>query len=198
MPICFKQANMSTTLIDLMAKKEGMNTLPKVDPNTQSISGKDEQEVNLLSQAAITAVLAAFYKYSRDENNAEAILENNEIMDWPDKLFGNNKSSLVVKIASYAGVGAAQAKSKVYKVIADFIQVIQEVVKDNSGKSVKSVLTEERSNILLHLPAVLGIGKMIDDSTLDDRTNKMEGPVSGLMHTIEKTFAGSDNTGGNN
>ena len=189
---------MSTTIIDLMAKKEGMDTLPKIDPNTQSISAKEGQEVNLLSQAGISSVLAAFYKYSRDENNAEAILQSNEITEWPDKLFGHNKSNLIVKIASYAGVSAAQAKAKVNKVIADFIQVIKEVVNDSSGKSVKSILTEERSNILLHLPAVLGIGKMIDDTTLDDRTNKMEGPVSGLMHTIEKTFAGSDNNNGGN
>lgn len=189
---------MSTTIIDMMANKEGMDTLPKVDPNTQSNSSEEGPEVNLLSQAAITSVLAAFYKYSRDENSAEAILQANEIMEWPDKLFGHNKSNLVVKIASYAGVSAAQAKAKVIKVIADFIQVIKEVINDNAGKSVKSVLTEERNNILLHLPAVLGIGKMIDDTTLDDRTNKMEGPVSGLMHAIEKTFAGSDNTKGNN
>lgn len=186
---------MSTTIIDLLAKKEGMETLPKIDPNTQSILPKEGQDVNLLSQAAITSVLAAFYKYSREENNAEAILQSNEIMEWPDKLFGHNKSNLVVKIAAYADVSAAQAKAKLSKVIADFIQVIKEVVKDNAGKSVRNVLTEERNNILLHLPAVLGVGKMIDDTTLDDRTNKMEGPVSGLMHAIEKTFAGSDNTG---
>jgi hypothetical protein len=188
---------MSTHIIDLMAKKEGMVTLPKVDPNTQSISPKDEEITYLLPQAAIASVLAAFYKYSRDENNAATILQSNDIMEWPDKLFGHNKSNLVVKIAAYAGVSSAQAKTKINKVIADFIQVLKEVATEDTGKSVKNILTAERSNILLHLPAVLGIGKMIDDTTLDDRTNKMEGPVSGLMHKIEKTFAGSDNPSDN-
>ena len=183
---------MSTKIIDMLAQREGMSSLPKVDPNTQSISPKDGQDTNLLSQAAISSVLAAFYKYSRDESNAENILGQNDISEWPEKLFGHNKSNLIVKIASYSGASDMQAKTKINKVIADFLQVIKELAPDNSGKTVKNLLTEERHGILAHLPAVIGLGKLLDDTTLDDRTNKMEGPISGLMHKIEKTFAGSD------
>jgi len=40
----------------------------------------------------------------------------------------------------------------------------------------------------------LQIGKLLNDSTLDDRTNKMEGPISGLMHAIEKKFSDASET----
>ena len=31
---------------------------------------------------------------------------------------------------------------------------------------------------------------LLNDDSLDDRTNKMEGPISNLMHTIENKFSG--------
>jgi hypothetical protein len=32
----------------------------------------------------------------------------------------------------------------------------------------------------------------LQDETIDDRTNKMEGPISNLMHNIEKGFSSAD------
>ena len=49
-----------------------------------------------------------------------------------------------------------------------------------------------RHIILSHLPGAIEIGSILNDNTLDDRTNKMNGPVSGIMHSIEKTFASTD------
>jgi hypothetical protein len=46
---------------------------------------------------------------------------------------------------------------------------------------------------LIYLPGYLQIGQALRDETLDDRTNKMEGPVSGFMHSVEKVFSSSSN-----
>jgi len=34
------------------------------------------------------------------------------------------------------------------------------------------------------------MGDILNDDTLDDRTNKMEGPISNFMHSIENKFSG--------
>jgi hypothetical protein len=38
------------------------------------------------------------------------------------------------------------------------------------------------------------MGKLLDDPALDDRTNKMEGPVSSFLHWIEDLMAPEDKT----
>lgn len=50
---------------------------------------------------------------------------------------------------------------------------------------------EQRSNILKHLPVELHAGELLSDPAMDDKTNKMEGPMSGMMHTVEKIFSSS-------
>jgi len=46
-------------------------------------------------------------------------------------------------------------------------------------------MNSQRHTILSHLPAVLKIGDTLNEETFDDRTNKMEGPVSSFLHKIE-------------
>lgn len=72
------------------------------------------------------------------------------------------------------------------------VNILNEDLPNQDGKSIKKYFTRQRNNILQHLPADIKIGNILNDNTLDDRTNKMAGPLSGLMHTIEKTFASTD------
>jgi hypothetical protein len=41
----------------------------------------------------------------------------------------------------------------------------------------------------LYLPEALHMGDLLHDDTLDDNTNKMEGPVSSLMRNIGSVFS---------
>jgi hypothetical protein len=50
----------------------------------------------------------------------------------------------------------------------------------------------QRNNILPFLPAELQMGELLHDNTLDDRTNKMEGPVSSIMRAIGGGFSNED------
>jgi hypothetical protein len=41
----------------------------------------------------------------------------------------------------------------------------------------------------LYLPAELNMGGLLDDDSLDDQANKMEGPISSLAHRIGAAFS---------
>jgi hypothetical protein len=63
---------------------------------------------------------------------------------------------------------------------------------EKTASSVKTFLADQRHNILVHLPASLQIGEAMQDDTIDDRTHKMEGPISNHMHWLEKFFPSTD------
>jgi hypothetical protein len=46
-------------------------------------------------------------------------------------------------------------------------------------------MNSQRHSILSHLPAAMKMGDVLNEETFDDRTNKMEGPVSSFLHRIE-------------
>lgn len=183
---------MALDLIQLLAQKDGISALPKIDPNTQDISSDAEVYTDKLSQAAIPAVLVGLYQYTRDEHRAEDILDTDFIDRWREEIFGTGSGELVAKIADYSGATLEEVNARLNNVFDNSIQLIKENINEESGISVKKIFTEARTNILSHLPAAIGMGELLNDNSLDDRTNKMEGPVSNLMHKIEKTFAGTE------
>ena len=73
------------------------------------------------------------------------------------------------------------------------VSVVKEnISKEESDSAVRQFLIDQRNNILVYLPAELQLGNVLDDNTLDDRTNKMEGPVSGFMHRVENLLSKGD------
>jgi hypothetical protein len=63
---------------------------------------------------------------------------------------------------------------------------------NNETATIQKILVSQRHNILTYLPPEMQLGKALQDNSMDDRTNKMEGPVSDLMHFFEKVFAGGE------
>jgi len=181
-------------IVDILQESAGFDPLQKIDPNTQDADKTKMTKTDLLGQAVIPAVLVGLYKYSRDENNANDILRKDISSDWATLIFGENKPSVSKEVADYAGIPAEEANIELKCITEMAVEKIRENLGENGdGVQVKKFLTDQRNNILLYLPAALQIGDMIHDPTLDDRTNKMQGPVSNAMHKIEKIFAGSDN-----
>ena len=181
-------------IVDILQESAGFDPLQKIDPNTQDADKTKMTKTDLLGQAAIPAVLVGLYKYSRDENNANDIIRKDITSDWANVIFGENKSSVSKEVADYAGIPSDEANIELKCITEMAVEKIRETVGENADSvQVKKFFTDQRNNILLYLPAALQIGDMIHDPTLDDRTNKMEGPVSNAMHKIEKIFAGSDN-----
>ena len=182
-------------IIEEVQKASGHATVQKIDPNTQAPKAQNESLPSQLSQAVVPVILTGLYKYTRSEEHAKNILRGNNATNttWTDEIFGNQSDDIVSHVASYAHVGKEQAETA----MDDAAQGAMRVTKDKLGNNataagVSNFFKDHRSEILKHLPAALQLGYLINDNTLDDRTNKMEGPMSGIMHTFEKLFSDSD------
>lgn len=182
---------MTTNLVEIVQKNLQYPELSKIDPNTQDIKKKEaHSSIDNLAQAAIPAVLTALYKLSRNDEGSLKILNAGSTGDSLAILFNDKEKEVVEKIAQYAGVSANQAESHLENIADESIRVITEHAgKDPGPQKLKQFLNDQRHNILVYLPAALNLGDLLKDESLDDKTNKMEGPVSNFMHKIENILS---------
>lgn len=187
---------MTGTFMDQVQQALGIPPLQKIDPNTQDIDHKaaGTGAATPLQQAVVSAVLTAMYKLSRSSSGAEAIIRENSSTNWVSLLFGPQADVLVARIAAYAVASPRSVEDEI-----NFAgEKIAGLARSGSagptkGDGISAYFKGQRNEILHHLPAALQLGSLLDDDTIDDRTNKMDGPVSGLMHSIEKIFSGTKN-----
>jgi hypothetical protein len=183
---------MSTALIDFIQKKMDYPPLEKVDPVDHEVKNDENRSSRArLAQAAIPAVLAGIHKITRTENGRETILFNDLDGHRLDTIFGDKKWEAVDKVAHYANVPAEEAEKNMEDIAAEAILGINEsVIANPTHEAVIEFMAQQRHSILVYLPAVMQLGNLLEDDSLDDRTNKMEGPMSNLMHSIENNFSG--------
>lgn len=182
---------MSVNLIDTLQKNLNYPPLQKIDPNTQEVVVDDSKpDEHRFSQAVIPAVLTGLYKYSTTDEGAENILSGDISTDWVNTIFGNTANEVAQKIAAYSFLPVEQSKARMNDIAGEAVRIIRENVKDGGTKmDVKDFMSGQRNNILLFLPEALHMGELLNDDTLDDNTNKMEGPISSLMHKIGSAFS---------
>jgi len=100
---------------------------------------------------------------------------------------------MIQVVADYAGISAEESGNRMNAIAAESVRLIKlDIGEKGTILDLKNLMADQRNFILPYLPAAMQLGAMLDDSTLDDRTNKMQGPVSGLMHAIGNKLAGSD------
>lgn len=177
-------------LIETLQKRLGYAPLQKVDPNTQEI--EKGKSVNLLAQSVIPAVAAGLYKITRSKEGAVMLLRGNFSTGWAEALFGENADMLVDNVSTYANVDRKKVLVEIERTGEEAVKIIQENINTEPREDAVMTFMKDQRNIILHyLPATLQIGLLLHDTTIDDKTNKMDGPVSGLMHKIEKAFSGT-------
>jgi hypothetical protein len=177
---------MTNSIIDTIQANLGLGEIEKIDPNTQEARHTGHS----LAQAAIPTVLLGLYKYASTEIGADEILHRDN-QDWLGIFFGSNKQGAVQKVAAYTGGEDAEVESVMDRISREAVRILREKAPANASPSqAKSFIMDQRSDILKRLPAELQIGDLLNDNTLDDRTNKMEGPMSNHMHFLEKLFSG--------
>lgn len=186
---------MAIDIVEIIQQKLGFPALQKIDPNTQEVKKPENvSPQDYLGQAAIPAVLTGLFKYSRTEAGNAEIISGALTGNLIEEIFGDTKEQAVEKVASFTGNSAEYAAGKMELIARAAIEAIREnLSKEPSGASVKDFFAAQRHNILVYLPASLQMGDVLNDDTLDDRTNKMEGPVSGFMQTIGQIFSKSGN-----
>lgn len=171
-------------LLETVQKNLGYEPLKKVDPNSQEI--KDVRHVSTdqkFAQAAIPAVLAGLIKYA--DSPAGINVLNGENRNWLNQFYQGKENYAVKQIADYAGVPEDDAKNRMEKISEESVSVVRQNVKTPDAENLRSYMNSQRHSILQHLPATLKMGDLLNEENFDDRTNKMDGPVSGFMHKIE-------------
>ena len=178
----------SIDIIEELCKNTDADSVPKIDPNTQS-PVKDTVQNPDIRSAVIPVVLIGFYKNTRNGEDAAKLMHEGGNKATLEYLFGDEKSNIIKSVSNYSGVSETYAESEMKNTVSSIKDVLIKENISEDGVAVSNFFTDQRSNILKHLPVELNMGKLMNDSSIDDRTNKMEGPMSGLMHTIEKVFS---------
>lgn len=187
-----KSETMSVNLLEKVQQSLGYPALHKIDPNTQQLVNEENTVAeDKFSQAAIPAVLTAMYKYVQADKGAENFLRGINSPDWAAQIFQGHVKDVFRKIAEYANL---PLNNTIIPRLNQIANEAEKIVKDNlpagaTVKDVKAFFNNQRNNILLYLPPALNIGDMLNDDTLDDNVNKMEGPVSSLMQSIGAAFS---------
>lgn len=183
-------------IIQRVQQVTGQAPVHKVNPNTQTPEAElHDNSAELLSQGAIPVALMGLYKYTRDADHAQKLVGGNisTSTNWSDELFGRQAAEITRRVADYAHVGTNRAQAAINSAADSAITIARnEAGSHATGNSIATFFKTHRTEILQYLPPALQLGYIINDNTIDDRTNKMEGPVSGLMHSIENIFSDSD------
>jgi len=174
---------MVTNIVEAIRRNLGYPPLTKVDPNTQE--AKDVSKLapdQKLPQAAIPAVLAAMIKFSDGKDGINLFSEYD---NWLATIYCGKENDAIKKVADYAGVPTDEAERQMTNISAEAVRIVRDNVKTPDPEKLRSFMNSQRHNVLSHLPASMKMGDVLNEETFDDRTNKMEGPVSGFLHKIE-------------
>jgi hypothetical protein len=182
---------MSVNLIKTIQENLGFPPLNKIDPNTgQPATEKEDVVANKFSQAAIPAVLTGLYRFVQSDEGAAEFLNGDSTTNWVSRIFDENRKEAIQTISAYAQQSNEDPVAKMNAIANEAVKVVKENLAADAGiKEVKLFLGDQRNNILLYLPAELRMGELLHDNTLDDNTNKMEGPISSLMQSIGSAFS---------
>jgi len=182
---------MSVNLLKMVQQNLFYPELQKIDPNTQvMVVDECANREDKFSQAAIPAVLTGLFKYSQSDEGATALLQNDNSNGWMNKIFDDNKTEVIQAISTYCMQTNESTVVKMNAIATETVKLVTEnLPADATIKDVKTFFSDQKSNILLYLPAELNIGRLLHDNTLDDETNKMEGPVSSLIRNIGEAFS---------
>jgi hypothetical protein len=166
--------------------------LKKIDPNTGDASQASSNDARTrLPHAAIATVLAGFFKFTRTDKGCNYILAGGGPKNWLDTLFEDNRDDAVEKVAQFADVSFDEAAETMEDVAREAVIIIHEGPGAGpTAEKLKAYMSDQRHTILVYLPPALQIGELLNEESMDDRTNKMEGPVSNLIHNIENKFSG--------
>jgi hypothetical protein len=185
---------MAINIITKLQQNLGYPELKKIDPNTQEAKleggNLDEQR---MGQAVVPAVTAGLYQLSKTDEGVRAIAGEENVVDWNETIFGNHADQIIKNVAAYASSSSTVASDRLNKAGFEAIKIIREQIKPTPHhEDLKVFINNQRDHILPYLPAALHLGDLLENPNMDDRTNKMQGPVSSVMHKIEKAMGGHE------
>lgn len=188
---------MSINLLETVQQNLGYPPLQKIDPNTQAVFVDDKTpNEDRFSQAAIPAVIVGIYRLVQSDEGAQFLLNTNSGAELVNKAFEPNIKEMVQSIAAYAKQSAEDPITKINAIGDEVLRVIKQNLPEGAGPAeVKNLLSSQIVHVLLYLPPALNMGVILDDTTLDDNTHKMEGPFSSMIQNLGNLFNASADKG---
>ncbi len=185
---------MMKNIIVEVQEKMDIPALVKIDPNTQEVPVEYEQgQTEKFHQAILTAVMAGIFEAGKVEEKIEHISNAPLDLNWASEIFGENKTRVLENISRYTSYPVAEIEITLNKIAMLAIDLIRTHAQPNERLTdIKNLIAGQRDYFLPYLPAALQMGKLTNDNTLDDNTNKMEGPISSLMNKIQSSFGSAE------
>jgi hypothetical protein len=176
-------------IVEEVQKNLGFDALKKIDPNTQQVPGDDLSIGNhALAQAGIPAVLLGILNRLELTPSLEE-LESGQTGSLMEKIFGDSSQTVINRIEQYSKNTDKHSAQELEHIVSESLRVIRKKLGDQPGETViRHFVAGNKQDILLYLPPSLELGTILLNNNLDDRTGKMEGPVSSFMHRLEKKF----------
>jgi len=145
-----------------------------------------------LAQAGIPAILIGFY--SRLEMNPDiSLLDADQKGNILENIFGKSTDAVLSRIDDYSKLRDKLSGQELEHIAREAARVLREKIgADASPSAIRNFVARNKPDALLYLPPALDLGTLLKNNNLDDRTGKMEGPVSSFMHKLEKTFNTSE------
>lgn len=185
---------MTVNLVESIQQNLGYPPLKKIDANTQEVkeqSAKQSVMPESFAQAAIPATLTGLFLMVHTKEGISKVRTNTSA-DWMETIFGDHSEEAVQKVATYASTDPGVTRREMEKIAAEAVRIVNEnTAKSENNEEVKLYFVNQRNTILSFLPASLKMGDLLRNDALDDRTNKMHGPMSDHMHWLEKLFSSS-------
>lgn len=183
---------MSYNLADTIRERLNIQTpLEKIDPNSPNTPrGEEVRLAQPLVQSAIVSILTGLYKFTRELDGSAQLLNTEHKANWPETVFREKAADVIHKVVEYAHADVEKVRDMMNAAGNEAVGAIHEnAAQPTTAETIRDYLSSQRHDILVYLPAGLQLGPLLEDETLDDSTNKMEGPVSNFMHTIEGLFS---------
>ena len=182
---------MSINLLEKVQQNLHYPPVQKIDATTQQVNNEvaDTGE-DKFSQVAIPGVLTGLYKYSATDNGAKEILKGDITTNWVDKIFDASNRQVIEDIATTLNKPKQVAVEQMNSIADEAIKLVHENLPAGATeKDVMQFFSNQVNNFLPFLPASLHMGDALNDTSLDDNTHKMQGPISSLMHSIGNAFS---------
>lgn len=164
--------------------------LKKIDPNTQQVPKMENEPTDQsFGQAAIPSILASFCNYVESDEGALTVLNNHQQKNCLKTIFGQKQQEAIGHISDYSGQSSEYTLLHLQAIAKEVVKIVKEQLPENAvAEDIKDFFKNEKNDILTYLPAEIQLGKLLDDDSLDDETNKMTGGLSGLVHSIGSAF----------
>ena len=179
---------MAENIVTKVQEQMGFAPFEKIDPNKTlgKIDLWQHKTANHFIQAAAITVLVGIFEKGSKATGIPALMNAAKTGNILSVIFGNQKNEVLQSVAHYGDQTMETTSDTMSEIASTAISLIQTSVNKNANDDqVAAYIAGQRHNILVYLPPELQLSHILNDNTIDDETNKMEGPVSTMVHFFE-------------